>query len=122
MTAMLSADASGVNLSSVSTHYFDLAFKFFNLPGVDLVAKEVFLRALLKAYKTRFWSIVDASHKLFSQQHSTSLHTKLTLEEKVMFQKGHDAVRLHREWQCNGRKRQMGLSADGFVQNKRRAL
>ncbi len=122
MTQKLKADPASVDLSKVSTYYYDLALKYFNLPGVDVMAKEDFLKALLMAYRKRIWSIVDASHKLLPQRHTGSLHTKLTLEEKVMFQKGHNAVRLHREWQCNCRKRQMALSADGFVQNKRRAL
>ena len=123
MTQKIKADPSSVDFSKVSAYYYDLALKFFELPNrnLDHVLKEDFLRSLHKAYKTRFWSIVDASHKLLPQRHIGSLHSKLTLEEKVMFQKGHNAVRLHREWQCNCRKRKVVLSADGFVQNKRRA-
>lgn len=124
MTQKMKADPSSIDFSKVSSYYYDLALKFFGLPNpnVDHLLKDDFLRALHKAYKTRFWSIVDASHKLLPQRHTGSLHTKLTLEEKMMFQKGHNAVRLHREWQCNCRKRHMALSADGFVQNKRRAV
>ena len=124
MTQKIKADPSSVDFSKVSSYYYDLALKFFQLPNrnVDRLLKDDFLRALHLAYKKRFWSIVDASHKLLPQRHTGSLHTKLTLEEKMMFQKGHNAVRLHREWQCNCRKRHMALSADGFVQSKRRAF
>jgi hypothetical protein len=121
MTQKIKADPSSVDFSKISSYYYDLALKYFNLPNVDLTLKDTFLKALHKAYKSRFWSIVDASHKLLPQRHTGSLHSKLTLEEKVMFQKGHNAVRSHREWQCNCRKRKVALSADGFVQNKRRA-
>lgn len=121
MTQKIKADPSSVDFSKISSYYYDLALKYFNLPNVDLNLKDTFLKALHKAYKSRFWSIVDASHKLLPQRHTGSLHSKLTLEEKVMFQKGHNAVRSHREWQCNCRKRKVALSADGFVQNKRRA-
>ena len=124
MLDKMNADAVSVDLSKVSSYYYDLALKYFNLPNanVDEGVKHEFLKTLQKAYKKRFWGIVDASHKLLPQRHTGSLHTKLTLEEKVMFQRGHNAVRLHREWQCNCRKRQMALSADGFVPNKRRAM
>jgi hypothetical protein len=121
MTQKIKADPSSVDLSKISSYYYDLALKYFNLPNVDAALRMDFLRALHKAYKTRFLSIVDASHKLLPQRHAGSLHSKLTLEEKVMFHKGHNSVRAHREWQCNCRKRQVALSAEGFVQNKRRA-
>jgi hypothetical protein len=124
MLDKMKADPASVDLSKVSSYYYDLALKYFSLPNlnVDEGVKYEFLKALQKAYKRRFWGIVDADHKLLPQRHTGSLHTKLTLEEKVMFQKGHNAVRLHREWQCNCRKRQMALSADGFVPNQRRAM
>ncbi len=123
MLDKIKADPSSVDFSKVSSYYYDLALKYFNLPNVnvDEEGRRQFLKALQKAYKARFWNIVDASHRLLPQRHTGSLHTKLTLEEKIMFQRGHNAVRLHREWQCNCRKRQMALSADGFVPNKRRA-
>ena len=114
MTQKPKADPASLDLNKVSTYYFDLALKYFNLPGVDVMAKEDFLRALLMAYRKQIWSIVDASHNLLPQRHTGSLHTKLTLEEKVMLQKDRNAVRLHREWLCNCRNRQIALSADGF--------